>query len=177
MPLILRALGDPAAERFLLRRREVLVRGLRRHDVVLVRGEDALDDLRLVGLAGHDGDLAGFGRLERLGAEVDAEAALARLGVEAVAVKARVRHDRPDVAVEIHLCRSARGVVGNHETKNRNEAGEDAHGRLKSRGYLKPAAMGYSWHAQAPIAMLNGTGGYAKSALRSTRRKFAVQSA
>ena len=94
------ALGDPAAEEFLLGRRQRLVRFLLRHDVFGVVREDAFDDLALFRLARDDGDLAALAGLERFFAEIQAQAAFARLRVEAVAMEAGVRHDRTDVAVE-----------------------------------------------------------------------------
>ena len=94
------ALGDPATEEFLLGRRQRLVRFLLRHDVFGVVREDTFDDLALFRLARDDGDLAALAGLERLFAEIQAQAAFARLRVEAVAMEAGVRHDRTDVAVE-----------------------------------------------------------------------------
>jgi hypothetical protein len=104
-----RALGDPAAEEFLLGRSQRLVRFLLRHDVRGIVREDAFDDLALIRLTRDDGDLAALAGLQRFFADVEAESALARLRVEAVAVETGVRHDRTDVPVEAD---GLRGAVG-----------------------------------------------------------------
>ena len=78
------------------------MRGRRGHEVVGVLREEARDDGGLLRLAGDDGRFAGRAGLERFVAHVEAELALACLVVEAVALETRVRHDGPDVPVEVH---------------------------------------------------------------------------
>ena len=107
MRLILRALGDPALEQILLRAGEFLVRVRRRHEVIGVLGEDAFDELARVRLAG-DESLGGDGGL----AHIEAELGLALLLVRAVAVKAVVGKNRPDVAVVIDLLGGRGGSGG-----------------------------------------------------------------
>ena len=113
------AFGDPAPEEFLLGRRQRFVRFFLRHDIFGVVREDAFDDLALLGLAGDDGDLPALAGLQRFFTDIQAQAAFARLRIEAVAMKAGVRHDRSDVAVEAD---DIAGRVGTEEADS-EEAG------------------------------------------------------
>ena len=94
------SLGDPAAEELFLGICQRLVRLLFRHDVFGVGREDAFDDLTLIRLARYDRDRAALAGLQRVFAEIEAQAAFTGLRIEAVAMEAGVRHDRTDVAIE-----------------------------------------------------------------------------
>ena len=133
------ALGDPAAEEFFLRGAQGLVRLLFGHDVFGIRREDALDDLALVRFARHDRDLAALAGFERFFPDIQAESALARLRVEAVAVETRVGHQRTDVPVEAD---GLRGAVGGQEAGGDEGANER---RKAHRGcrYDTPDADGF----------------------------------
>ena len=120
-----RALGDPAAEDIDLRGRDLLVRIRRWHHFLGVFREEALDQFAAIGVA----------RLDRLDAilegrgafgGVEAELALALLGVEAVAGEAVIGKDRADVPVEIQF------RVGGHEAggDEQEAEGSGAHGLL-----------------------------------------------
>ena len=92
------AFGDPAAEDVGLRRGQPrLVRVRRRHQLVLVGGDDAFDERADLGLAGDERFL-GQGGL----AEVEAQLALAVRLILAVAAEAVVREDGQDVPAEAH---------------------------------------------------------------------------
>jgi len=110
-----------------LRGLQRLVRLGRRHDLVFVLGDDALEERALVGLALDDG--RGFflavlvlARGEEAGLGVETQAGFARAGVGAVAMEAGVGEHRADVAVELH------GVRGE---SRRGEKGEQGKGRSK----------------------------------------------
>ena len=120
-------LRDPAAEEFLLRSGEGLVRLLVRHHVIFVLGEETLDDLALLGLARDDGDFAALAGLQRFGTDVQAQLTFSRLSVEAVAVEAGVRHDRTNVAIEADRIG---GFGGSEESgdEQRGDYRQDAHG-------------------------------------------------
>ena len=100
----LRPLLDPTRQRRDLLRRELLV-GIRgRHTIGRVLARDARDELTLPRLARNDGDLLRDVLL------IQSQFALSILPVRAVALKAPVRQDRPDVAIE-----SKGGFVGAEE--------------------------------------------------------------
>ena len=121
--LILSPLSDPALEQILLRTRELLVRVRRRHQVVGVFGEDAFDQLALVGLAGNEGLLR-----DGVLAHIEAELGLALLLVGAVAEEAVVREDGSDVAVVIHPLRASggRGESGGREEASGGQSEKQA---------------------------------------------------
>ena len=99
------AFGDPAAEDVDLRRGQPrFVRVRRRHELVLVRGDDAFDERADLGLAGDERFL-GQGGL----AHVEPELGLAVRFVLAVAAEAVVREDGEDVPAEAHGLRRAGG--------------------------------------------------------------------
>ena len=96
------ALGDPGAQDgFVLGRHGLLALG-RRHDVLVVGREDALDDLALVGLARDDRDLARLAFAMRGRREVEAQLRFPGMLVHAMAREAVLGQDRTDLAVEIH---------------------------------------------------------------------------
>ena len=66
-----------------------------------IGGEDALDDRAFVGIAGDDGDGAGCGGFQRFFAAVEAHARHARALIRSMAAKAGIRHDGPDIAIEL----------------------------------------------------------------------------
>ncbi len=121
------ALFNPRFDLRHLRGLQCLVRLGRRHDLVFVLGDDALEERALVGLALDDG--RGFflavlvlARGEEAGLGVETQAGFARAGVGAVAMEAGVGEHRADVAVELH------GVRGE---SRRGEKGEQGKGRSK----------------------------------------------
>ena len=128
--LVGRPLRDPATEEFLLRLGQGLVGLLLRHQVLFVLGVEALDDLGFVGLARDDRERAALAGLEGFVAEVEAEATLARLRVEPVAVEAGVRHDRPDVAVEHD---GVGRLVGGREQDGTGQGGGGEEGETQAR--------------------------------------------
>jgi hypothetical protein len=73
----------------------------RRHDLVGISSEDALDDAAAVGLAGHNGGFTRFQTCCGRFADIEAEAGFAFVGVLPVAVKAVLREDWADVAVKL----------------------------------------------------------------------------
>jgi hypothetical protein len=130
-----RALLDPADQRRLLHLGQRQVRVGHRHHHCRVRAQDAPHQLALAGAARHDGASAGGQRGERALLRVQAQPALARPVVGAVAGKALVRQDRADVEVEVHLLghtrhlrrrRAAREAAG-------KDGGEEQQGRRAPR--------------------------------------------
>src|SRR5690349_9484358 len=108
MGLPWRALFNPGFDQGDLRRLEVLVLLLRRHDVVLIRRGDALVERTLIRLALDDGGafllavlLAGG---EKAGLGVKPQSCLARAGIRSMAMKACFRENGTDIAVEQDLC-------------------------------------------------------------------------
>ena len=101
MLLILRARGDPSAQRILLLRRERAFHGWRRHQFVFVSGEDTRDQFALVRLSRHERNRAGLRLLRRGVAEVEPQSALPRLVIRPVAFETVLREDRPHVAAEV----------------------------------------------------------------------------
>ena len=89
---------DPCLEFLLLYRRELLVDRWRRHHFVFIGGEDAVDHLALVRLAGRDGP-----RLDGHLAPVETQAGLSRGTIRPVAGKAVLGQDRPDFPIEVQL--------------------------------------------------------------------------
>ena len=97
--LVARALGDPAAEGFLLLGGNSLVGLGGRHEFVVVHTREAEPRLRLIGAARHEGAKA-FALSGGALVGVKAAMALTVGGVGAVALKAVVRENRADVAVK-----------------------------------------------------------------------------
>ena len=112
--LVLGALGDPAADEFDLRRRDLAVGFGRRHLLVRIVREQSLEHLALFRFAGDDRRDAVVG-LHGFIADVETEVRLTMLRVLAVAVEAVLRKDRPDVAVEADVFR---GEPAGHGKKN-----------------------------------------------------------
>ena len=103
MPLIFRTLRDPLFEDLLLPHREFFVRLRRRHQLVLVRRENAFHEFARLGFPRHERFA-----LQRLLADVEPQLCLAVLRIVAVAVEAVIREDRPHIAVEFDLRRQRR---------------------------------------------------------------------
>ena len=131
MRLILRALGDPLAQRRDLRRRERCFLGLgRRHQIFgVVRRHDAEQQFALVGFARDDRGQSGLAARQRARAVIEAQTALARPFVLTVTRETTVGENRADVAVELnlrngllHLRRKWQGECG--ETKEGKTAHE-----------------------------------------------------
>src|SRR5688572_9880869 len=107
MPLVFSAFGNPSADGFLLRLRQILVNRYRRH---LPRGigfENPANDEALVRIARDDGS-AVTARCGRLVAQVETHTGHPRAGIRPVTAEARARHDRPDVPVESNAVRRLR---------------------------------------------------------------------
>ena len=68
----------------------------RRHELLGIAAEDALDDLAVVRLAGNDRL-----RLDGFVADIQSQLGFAMIFVRPVASKAAVRKNRPDVTVEL----------------------------------------------------------------------------
>ena len=96
----------------------------RRHEFVLVAGDDSVDEFADVGLAGDEGFLG-----QRGFAEVKSQLTLAVRFVLSVAPEAVVRKDRQYVAAETDRLRRGRGEQGRHE-------GEEQRGRLIHLGCI-----------------------------------------
>ena len=81
MLLVFRALGDPALEQFLLFRCENLMRFRRRHDFILIVGENARDQIAFLRFSRNDG-----ASLNGVSTNVQAQILLAMLLIGPVAV-------------------------------------------------------------------------------------------
>ena len=127
MRLIFRALGDPAFEQFLLRGGERAIRLGRRHQLVGVGGKDVLHQLALLRFARHERL-----RLQRLRAHIQPQVGLALIRVLAVAVKAVLGQDRPDVAVELDFGRGRRRA---RRALREGGAGEENDGGEKEEAF------------------------------------------
>src|SRR5687767_335477 len=101
----------PAAQRLFLRARQGPMRIDRRHPLLVVLGEDAMDELTFVRFSGNDHALL-FLSLAR----VEPQPRLPRLWVLPVAVIAVLRQDRPDVATEVYR-RGPNAVRGQQENR------------------------------------------------------------
>ena len=120
------ALFDPALDQRDLGGLEGLVLLGRRHDLLFVLGDDALEERALVRLALDDGRrfflaVLGHARCEEAGFGIEAEARLAGGGIGAVAVEAVFGHDRADVAVELDLLFGREG--GGREKRQERQEG------------------------------------------------------
>ena len=124
------AFGDPAAKEVDLRRRDLLMRLGRRHDLFRVLAEDALDELARLGVARLHGLDAVIDRGGAFGG-VEAEVGLALLGVEAVASEAVVGEDGPDVPVEVQFRVGGREAGGDEQEAE----GGGTHGLLGKGGF------------------------------------------
>jgi hypothetical protein len=105
--LVLRAFGDPPAERVDRVRRERLVRLERRHPQRGGRVRDARDQLALVRAARNDraAPLCWFSTRVAAVGLIEAQAGAARLLVGAVTLEAVLGQDRPDVPVVVDRVR------------------------------------------------------------------------
>ena len=118
-------LGHPAFQQFLLPCREGLVRRFWRHRILIV--EDPRDDRTGLRAPRHDRDDPALRLAERRLAEIKTHPSLSGRGVEAVAVKARVGHDRPDVAVERHRLRMPGLRTGDGQSDRDNRDPKHGH--------------------------------------------------
>ena len=111
---VVRALGDPRAQRFNLRRIEGAAFVGRWHALLLVFRGDAGDELTVGGFAGNNRKCAvTFER--RLFPQIESELCLAGAGVAAVTREAVRGKDRQDVARVIHLVRHGGASGPRHE--------------------------------------------------------------
>ena len=120
---------DPAPKGVDLARRQLLPGLRRRHQFVGIRGDETLQQLTLVGLAGDDRKSATAQVLHRALPGVEPQPLLSALPaflVRAMAKEAIVRKDWTDLAVEIGHVGREEGR-GGREQGNRN--GEQPHGR------------------------------------------------
>ena len=99
--LPIRSFRDPTAQRINLRGRQRFAAFRRRHHVVFVLRGKARDQFALFRVAGHDGQVARFKRLERVVFPVESEFGFALLLIRTMAGKTLVGQNGPDVAVEI----------------------------------------------------------------------------
>src|SRR5581483_4451834 len=97
------ALGDPAFENGLLRRRQMLVAAGRRHHLRFVVTVNALDDSALLRLARRNGPQSVAIDLPGTLGQVQTQPSLGSLQARTMAGKALVRQDWSNLAVEIHL--------------------------------------------------------------------------
>jgi hypothetical protein len=130
--LVLGALFNPPSEQRLVALGELVQRIRRRHDFAGIFRRDATPDFGLVGPAGSNrgcdaplgilvGSKGGFG-------DVEPKIRLVVLHVRTVALEARVRHDRPDVPVELdHLGQGAARLRG-RQTRGGEKGKEEAAG-------------------------------------------------
>src|SRR6266567_4743728 len=133
MVLVFRSLGDPAPQQFFLRGRESLMRLGRWHEIVRILREDALDQLALAWFAGDDGL---FG--DRLFAHVQAEFALALVGVRPVTIEAVFGKNRPDVAIIAELRLGSGRSRGGRSGKSRPGMSRDRQGHCSRYKRLTP---------------------------------------
>ena len=128
--LVNRAFRDPAFDRVFLLRRQLLVRLRRRHDVVAIIGKNACDDFTLLRLTRHDRHHIILRFLQRFLTNIQPQPGLPRLRIEAVAVKAGVRKNRPNIAVK-----ADRSVLGLRRADG--EQADDKQEAEKGRGFHK----------------------------------------
>ena len=83
--------------------------------------------------AGHDGHDAVFRGLEGVVAEIEPQAGLAGLGVEAVAMEARIRHDGTDIAVEGELRFGGPGKRGGQQGGGGKQAAQQGGHAVEER--------------------------------------------
>ena len=98
MLLIFCTFGYPPFQRFLLRRRKHLVRFCGRHDIVAVV-ENSADNFALFRVAWNNYGSVGFAWRESVLGAIQTQLPLAGGGIRAVAGKAILRQDRPDIPV------------------------------------------------------------------------------
>ena len=131
MPLVFGALSDPPLKQRLLLGLERLM-GLRgRHQLVGVIGQQPMHQFAAGRIARQDCLLARLGRPERRLADIQTQAALHLLHIGAVAGKAVVGEDRPDVPIELDRSRCRRrsgGCRSSHRTATQC-SGDDPSGQ------------------------------------------------
>ena len=101
MFFVVRALFDPVADQLDLRRSQLHARIRRRHQVIGVLGVDATPCIALLKIARNDGPNS-FTIRERPFARIHPELGFAFVRIRPVALEARFRKDRSDVAIEIN---------------------------------------------------------------------------
>ena len=134
MLLVLCALFNPEAERFLLVCGQLFVGGRRRHHLGGVGREDARPDFALRERAGGDGRAAVEGAGGVLGS-IEAEVGLAGLGVKPVTGETGLREDRSDVAIE--LDDAIGGGSGQRRDAQHQDHRETARGDFAGRSMVR----------------------------------------
>ena len=132
VPLVIRALRDPAPQQFLLRGREMLVRFWRRHHLIAVGRFDPRHQFALPRLAGHDGRVARLRRFQCLLAHIQPQLRLALLRIRPMTRKTIVRKNRQDIAIERDLHRNRRFGCASHGGGERNQNGQ---GESRTQGH------------------------------------------
>ena len=122
MRLVFRAFGNPAPQSVFFRRGQRLFRLRWRYEIIGIGGVDAMDQLALLRLSRCHGLFTVMIRDGTI-ALIQPQIGLAALFIEAVAAKALVREDGPDIAIELNpgLSRLCHAHAGEHE-------GEEADG-------------------------------------------------
>ncbi len=120
---VLGAFGNPALQQVHLRRADRLFLARRRHDFVGIMDEQAGDQRAFRRLAGHDRRAVALAAPESGVAQVQAQAALAGLGVAAVAVVAVLREDGLHLAAEIHGAARARQQAAKQNQRKKTKHG------------------------------------------------------
>ena len=136
--LIFRALGDPAAEHFLLASGQWFVGFGWGHEFIFIAGEDAADDFTFFWVGRNDGDFTGFGGFEGLLADIEAEFGFAGIFVGAVAVEASIGEDGSEVAIELDF--GGQGELGG--PSGGGEEGEEERKREMTHGGKKEVKRG-----------------------------------
>ena len=143
--------SNPPDQRRLLDLGQRQMRVGHRHHHGRVRAQDAADELALAGVAGHHRPMAGGQRGKRALFRVEAQAALARAVVRAMALEALVRQDRPHVEVEVHLRRHAghlrRGRTARGSADRGDGQGLRRPPRATRRGLARDSGTGLEGHA------------------------------
>ena len=116
-------LRHPLLHQLLLGRREFLVGLHRRHQLVLVGGEDAVHQLTLTGFSRHDRPRARLSRSQCLLPQIQPQLTFPGAGIRPVAGKTVVREDRSDVTIVTQnrrgCCLHRRGAEQGHRGDQR----------------------------------------------------------
>ena len=115
---VIGARGDPALEELPVLLAERVLRVRRRHDLLFVLREDALDQLALFGVSENNGGPAGLSSALRRLALIESQTGLACLLVRAVALETVLRQNGPNPGVEgILRTRREQGRSGSDEPR------------------------------------------------------------
>ena len=147
MPRPLRPLGHPAFEKFLLLRLQPFQLLRRRHHIVLVVGKNALQQLALRHIPRHHRARPRLRLAKSRLLQIQPQLPLASPRIRPVAIKARLRKNRPDIAGKINLRSNSRKRQRKQRENGKalNHGGNHGSTEAAGAGIIRAEVVSIGW--------------------------------